>query len=91
MSEESTGFSADLSGQVAIVTGASQGLGKAMAIELGRRGAKIACVARNAEKLTETVNEITTRRIVPSGSLYKVGVAVSVLKSVTGGPEICSQ
>ena len=49
---------ADLSNQVALITGASQGLGKAMAIELGRNGARIACVARNAEKLAATVEEI---------------------------------
>ena len=49
---------ADLSGQVAIVTGASQGLGKAVAIALGANGATVACVARNAEKLAGTVSEI---------------------------------
>lgn len=60
MSEEaSPKLSADLTGQVAIVTGASQGLGRAMAIELGRNGAIVACVARNAEKLAETVAAIT--------------------------------
>ena len=48
----------DLSGQTAIVTGASQGLGRAMAIELGRAGAKVACVARNEEKLAATVAAI---------------------------------
>lgn len=48
----------DLEGQVALVTGASQGLGKAMAIALGANGARVACVARNADKLAETVKEI---------------------------------
>lgn len=52
-------LTADLSGQVAIVTGASQGLGKAIAIELAANGAKVACVARNAEKLAAVVAEIT--------------------------------
>ena len=47
-----------LQGQVALVTGASQGLGKAMAKALGANGARVACVARNAEKLGETVKEI---------------------------------
>ncbi len=48
----------DLSGQTAIVTGASRGLGKAMAVALGRSGARVACVARSADKLAETVAEI---------------------------------
>lgn len=51
-------ITADLSGQVAVVTGASQGLGKAVAIALGANGAKVVCLARNAEKLTQTVSEI---------------------------------
>lgn len=51
-------FMVDLSGQVALVTGASQGLGKSMAIELARNGARVACVARNAEKLAQTVADI---------------------------------
>lgn len=49
----------DLSGQNAIVTGASQGLGRSMAIALGAAGARVACVARNEEKLAETVKAIT--------------------------------
>lgn len=48
----------DLSGQNAIVTGASQGLGRGMAIALGACGAKVCCVARNAEKLADTVAAI---------------------------------
>lgn len=53
-----TGLSIDLSGQVAIVTGASRGLGKAMAVALGQSGARVACVARDAAKLQDTVSEI---------------------------------
>ena len=52
------GFQVDLSGQTAIVTGASQGLGRAVAVALGTAGARVACVARNAEKLKETVAAI---------------------------------
>ena len=48
----------DLSGQVAIVTGASQGLGKAVAIALGMNGATVVCLARSVEKLADTVKEI---------------------------------
>ena len=48
----------DLAGQVALVTGASRGIGRATAIALARCGARVACVARNAEKLAETVAAI---------------------------------
>ncbi|MCH2125234.1 MAG: 3-oxoacyl-[acyl-carrier-protein] reductase [Pirellulaceae bacterium] len=56
--EPTNGIQIDLTGQVAIVTGASRGLGRAMAVALGANGAKVACVARNAEKLAETVAAI---------------------------------
>ncbi|MBM3998481.1 MAG: 3-oxoacyl-[acyl-carrier-protein] reductase [Planctomycetes bacterium] len=51
-------ITSDLTGQAAIVTGASQGIGRAVALVLARNGAKVACVARNAEKLRETVAAI---------------------------------
>jgi 3-oxoacyl-[acyl-carrier protein] reductase len=52
------GLSVDLTGQIAMVTGASQGLGKACAVRLAQCGAHVVCVARSAEKLTATVAEI---------------------------------
>ena len=58
MSTNSLGLSADLSGQIALVTGASQGLGQTIAVRLGENGAKVLCIARNADKLAETVAQI---------------------------------
>ncbi|MDG2408991.1 MAG: 3-oxoacyl-[acyl-carrier-protein] reductase [Pirellulales bacterium] len=58
-SEANEAMVVDLSGKVALVTGASQGLGQAMAVRLGKANAKVACVARNAEKLAGVVEQIT--------------------------------
>src|ERR1700677_4816055 len=47
-----------LEGRVALVTGASQGIGHACARALAREGAPIAVAARNRQKLDELVAEI---------------------------------
>jgi 3-oxoacyl-[acyl-carrier protein] reductase len=47
-----------LKDKVAVVTGASQGIGRAVALALSRSGAMVAVAARNAEKLASLVAEI---------------------------------
>jgi 3-oxoacyl-[acyl-carrier protein] reductase len=47
-----------LSGRVALVTGASQGIGRTCALRLAKDGATVAVAARNQEKLNELVAEI---------------------------------
>jgi 3-oxoacyl-[acyl-carrier protein] reductase len=49
-----------LKDKIALITGASQGIGRDTALALAESGAKVAVAARNEEKLTALVNEITT-------------------------------
>ena len=49
-----------LAGRVALVTGASQGIGRACAMMLAGQGATVALCARNEAKLAEVAAEITT-------------------------------
>jgi 3-oxoacyl-[acyl-carrier protein] reductase len=48
-----------LTGKIALVTGASQGIGRACALELAAAGATVALAARNVEKLEAVAAEIT--------------------------------
>ena len=48
-----------LTGRVALITGASQGIGRMCALRLAKEGATVAVAARNQERLNELVTEIT--------------------------------
>ncbi len=68
----------DLSDKVAIVTGASQGIGQGIALSLAQCGARVTLAARNGERLQETA-----RRVEAAG-----GVACVVATDVTRADQI---
>lgn len=49
-----------LDGRIAVVTGASQGIGRACALALAKAGANVALAARNVARLAEVAAEIET-------------------------------
>jgi NAD(P)-dependent dehydrogenase (short-subunit alcohol dehydrogenase family) len=70
----------DLSGQVALVTGASRGIGRGVALALAAAGAKVACHATKASNCTQTVEQI--KEI--GGTAFAVGGDASREEDVAG-------
>ena len=63
-----------LDGRVAIITGASKGIGRALALRFGREGARVICAARSADLVKETtaeVNKAGDRAIAFTGDLSR--------------------
>lgn len=77
-----------LTGKVALVTGASQGLGRAIAEELAREGCDLVINARRAEvieKLAGEIHKATKRRVVPvAGDLSQPGAGTRVVEQAIG-------
>jgi len=67
-----------LEGKTALVTGASQGIGRACAIELAKTGARVVLAARNEAKLAEVAAEITAA----GGSAHAVALDVASEDSI---------
>ncbi|MCL6508028.1 MAG: SDR family NAD(P)-dependent oxidoreductase, partial [Bryobacteraceae bacterium] len=61
-----------LDNRVALITGASRGLGKAMALALGGAGARLALVARDLELLRRTAEE--ARRLGAEAEVFRADV-----------------
>jgi 3-oxoacyl-[acyl-carrier protein] reductase len=70
-----------LKDKVAVVTGASQGIGRDTALALSSAGAKVAVAARNEEKLTVLVGEIAAA----GGEAFAVKMDVADAEQVKAG------
>lgn len=78
-----------LDGRVAIVTGASSGLGAAVAEALAALGARVAVVARRKDKLTELAERIGGLALACDlGEPDRVGEVVPAVADGLGRPEI---
>jgi 3-oxoacyl-[acyl-carrier protein] reductase len=67
-----------LTGRIALVTGASQGIGRACAMELARAGAHVALAARTLDKLEAVAAEITAA----GGTAHAFALDVSSEESI---------
>jgi 3-oxoacyl-[acyl-carrier protein] reductase len=70
-----------LQGRIALVTGASQGIGRACALELAKAGAKVALAARNEGKLADVAGEIRAA----GGTAEPFALDVANGESITAG------
>jgi 3-oxoacyl-[acyl-carrier protein] reductase len=70
-----------LKDKVAVVTGASQGIGRDTALALAEAGAKVAVAARNEEKLAALAQEIAAKR----GEAFAVKMDVADAEQIKAG------
>ena len=77
-------MSYDYKDRVAIVTGASSGIGRAIALDLAKRGATVVAAARRADKLEDVARECRTSSPASEAVVADVGDRAAVENLITG-------
>ncbi len=77
----------ELDGKVALVTGASQGIGDAIARLLARRGARVVAAARSTEKLESLVEELSSDGLQATALTLDVSDAEAMPAALRSLPE----
>ena len=77
-----TSSTLSLNGRVALITGSSRGLGKAMAIGMAQAGATVILNGRSESRLEVIVSEITEMNLKASYSAFDISDAGAVEKSI---------
>jgi NAD(P)-dependent dehydrogenase (short-subunit alcohol dehydrogenase family) len=74
-----------LDGRVAIITGASKGIGRALSLRFAREGARVVCAARSVELVKETAAEIEAAGGRAIAVVCDAAVEADVERMVTAG------
>ena len=72
----------DLSGKVALITGASRGIGQSISIILAQNGAHVICVSRNINDVQSVADKITNQKFVASAASCDISSTHNVTELV---------
>ena len=72
----------DLSGKVALITGASRGIGQSISIILAQNGAHVICVSRNINDVQSVADKITNQKFVASAASCDISITHNVTELV---------